>query len=512
VVRRLLVRGRWVVADPAGAPGAAVADGAVLVEGERVAAVGTFAELATRAPGAEVVGDGSGLVIPGLVNTHHHGRGLTSFQLGLEDDYLEPWLAGWRALKPLDAYVDTVYSAMRLIQSGVTTVLHSGVARDMARYVEDTAAHLRAYDEVGMRVSYGVHVLDQHFFTHQDDGEFLAALPADLSGEIEALSAELAAPTADDFAALLTAQAARYADHPRIKLLASPIGPDWCSDGLLRRVADCVGEVGGGIHMHCLESPFQRAWALDGPGGGAVQRLHGLGLLGPAVSLGHAVWLTREQAALCADSGTSVCHNASSNLRLRVGVMPLGELVDAGVNVAIGTDGITLDDDEDMLRELRLVAKLHGLPRGLERAWRPSADDVLGMATANGGRPTLWGDAIGRLTPGALADVVLVDAERMRGVYADPATRPVDLLLARGQRRHVDTVVIGGRVVYRGGGFTGLDTGVIAARLRELAEAELDPLGARWAAAMRRIQPHVEAYYAARPPLSLQSSYVVNSP
>ena len=145
-------------------------------------------------------------------------------------------------------------------------------------------------------------------------------------------------------------------------------------------------------------------------------------MLGPDVSLGHAVWLKDRDMEICAETGTSVCHNASSNLRLRVGILPAARMLEKGVNVSIGMDGTTLNDDEDMLQELRLVSKLHRAPRGLEYTACPTPFDVLTMGTVNGARSVTMESEIGKLEPGRKADVVLIDDAFARP-YLDPRMR-----------------------------------------------------------------------------------------
>lgn len=489
-----LIRGRRLIADPAAEEGA-IADGAVAVDGERITFVGTYEEAQAHAPGAETIGDGTGLLIPGLVNTHHHGRGISAFQLGVVDDRLEPWLLDWRGMKPLDAYLDTVYSATKLISTGVTTIIHSGVARDLGRYGEDARAHLRAYEDAGLRVSYALQTLDRRSFTEEADERFLARLPAKVRRQIEEAVAEMEPPRTDDFESLLEQLFETYDGHPRLKIMITPVGPNWCTDELLLRCAEMARSANSGLHLHCLESPFQQFPYTHEEHGGPVERLEALGLLGEEVSLAHGVWLSPLQTAKCAHHGTTICHNPSSNLRLRNGIMPLGDYLDAGVNVSLGTDGITLGDDEDMLAEMRLAANLHRASKGVEPAWVPSSADVLRMATVNAGRPSLWGNEIGRLAVGGLADAVLLDYDAIAGVYMEDGTDPLDALLYRAQKRHVRTVVIGGRTVYRDGAFTSIDESDTLARLREVAAQELEPRLKRWQAAMEAVRPYVVRRY-----------------
>ena len=136
----ILLRGRHVVSDPAALPdGGIIDDGGVLVSGRTIEAVGSFGELSRAHPDAEVIGSGSHLVIPGLVNAHDHGRGLAGNRLGVRDGYLEPWLFEYWRQHPLDCYLDTLYSVIRQLRSGVTTVLHLGYTRPM----DQSGAHAR---------------------------------------------------------------------------------------------------------------------------------------------------------------------------------------------------------------------------------------------------------------------------------------------------------------------------------------------------------------------------------
>ena len=107
-------------------------------------------------------------MIPGLVNTHHHG-GLTSLQLGFTDGYLEAWIPDIWQMKVVDAYLDTLWADMRNIRSGVTTLLHAAYGRDWSNYEGETRAKLRGHADSGIRAGYAVHALDQHTFVYQDD-------------------------------------------------------------------------------------------------------------------------------------------------------------------------------------------------------------------------------------------------------------------------------------------------------------------------------------------------------
>ena len=507
-----LVRGRQVITDATGLPSKGLVEaGAVAVEGDTIAAVGAYADLKQRYPQAEEIGSERHVVIPGLINTHHHGWGLTSLQLGFTDDYLESWITDIWQMKLVDAYLDTLWADIRNIRSGVTTLLHAAYGRDWSNYVGETRAKLRAHADSGIRVGYAVHTLDQNLFVYQANDDFLAALPRDLAERIRAVLGEMNIATSDDFFDLTASLREEYADHPRIRIMMCPVAPQWCSDDLLRKIREQASEHGMAVHLHCLESPYQRAFGLRSYGKTTVEHLHDLGFLGPGVSLGHAVWLTERDMDICAATGTSVCHNASSNLRLRNGILPAARMLEKGVNVSIGMDGTTINDDEDMLAELRLVAKLHRLPRGLEYTPCPTSFDVLGMATANGARSLAMESSLGKLEAGRKADIVLIDPDGFTKPYLDPRVHVVDALLYRARGMDVDTVLVDGEVVLRDKVFVKLDENELLRELTASAEAAPAPLTQRWVDVLRELRPHVVRFYERWETPAYQPCYTVNS-
>jgi 5-methylthioadenosine/S-adenosylhomocysteine deaminase len=400
---------------------------------------------------------------------------------------------------------------MRHLRSGVTTLLHAAHGRDWSSYEGETRAKLRAHADSGIRAAYAVHSLDQHVFVYQDDEKFLRTLPGDLGPRLQAILSEMGLPRAEDFFDLVARLQDEYAGHERVTIMLCPIAPQWCSDGLLTGIRERASDLGLAIHLHCLESPYQREFGRRSYGESTVQHLERLGFLGPDVSFGHAVWLTEREMEICAATGTSVCHNASSNLRLRVGILPAARLLEKGVNVSIGMDGTTLNDDEDMLQELRLVAKLHRLPRWLEYTRCPSSFDVLTMGTVNGARSLAMADSIGKLEPGYNADVVLIDTDGFTRPYLDPSVHIVDAVLYRARGMDVETVIVNGEVVLRDREFVKLDENAILAELVASAEAEPSPLARRWTLALQELKPHVVRFYEHWEQPAYEPYYTVNS-
>lgn len=493
---RTLLRGRYVVTDPSLLPDAGlIEDGGVLVAGDTVEAVGPFAALAAVHPDAVVIGSDRHMVMPGLVNAHHHGRGLASVRLGVLDDTLERWMLDWFAQAPLDVYLDTLYANLRLIRSGVTTVIHSGYARVPGRLEAETRAAIAAYADAGLRVGYAVGFEDRLSPVHDDGGRFLASLPDGLAARARAAFAPASMGEVEDYFALMDHLCEDYGDDALVTFLYSPSWPIWCSDEFLARTAMAARKNGLGVHTHALESPLERAWIERRHGESVVVRLHNLGLLGPRTSLAHGTWMSEDDIALCAATGTSVCHNASSNLRLHNGIAPVARMLAAGIAVGIGMDSYALNGDDDLWQEMRLVAALHRQPAGAPFAPYPTAADVLRMATVGGARASTIKLGLGTLLAGSAADAVLLDFDGLSRPYLDPRVPPIDALIALARPRHVETVMIAGRVVLEQGQFRGIDEAGVEEQLASIAARGFDPGQKDFAALMDDLKPHIARYY-----------------
>jgi len=492
-----LVRGRWVISDPAQLPdGGIIANGAVAIEGELISDVGPYETLKARFPDAEEIGSEAHIVIPGLVNAHDHGRGIQAPRLGVTDDYLEPWLLDfWRA-HPLDTHLDTLYCAIQQLKSGITTVLHSGYLRDWSRPEQEADDVILGYDESGIRLSFAPFAMDQNTFVYQDDDSFLASLPDDIADNIRGALDNLDPRTGYDWADHTCQLVDRYSNHPRIRILFGPTGPEWCSRPLLEKAANLAKEMDVGIHAHCLESPLQRDYFQRTFGQSGVAYLRDCGLLGAKTSLAHCAWFSDEDISICAETGTSICHNVSSNLRLRNGIAPVARMLELGVTVGIGMDSFSLNSDDDILREMRLVENIHHMPRGgVAYEYCPSGSDVFRMATLGGATASTFDSEIGALLTGRQADAVLIDYNALSKPYLDPRVAPHDAILRLANASHVDTVMVAGEVLVAGGVFQRQDEELIAQKLAELAAQQPAPHVQRFFEAIGPARPYVAAFF-----------------
>jgi cytosine/adenosine deaminase-related metal-dependent hydrolase len=165
--------------------------------------------------------------------------------------------------------------------------------------------------------------------------------------------------------------------------------------------------------------------------------------------------MTPDDLALLAERGACLCHNCSSNLRLKSGTLDLNAVLASGVPCALGIDEAGINDDRDMLQEMRMALTLHRPPG--HDAPAPDAAQILRMATEHGAATTPFSAQIGRLVPGALADVVLLDWQAVTQPWQDPSMALTDVLVRRARPNAVKTVIIGGETVYHQGRFTRLD-------------------------------------------------------
>ena len=491
-----LVRGRYVVRRAGSDSSDVIEDGAVFQHDGEILDVGRYPDLMSRHTPDEEIGSADFVVIPGLINAHHH-VGLTPFQLGVLDHPLETWAVARMANRDVDPYLDTLYCAIQMIESGITTVMHNhGLARLPAEDGLYAASEqiLRAYDESGMRVAFSLSHRDQNGLVYEEDERFLEALPADLRKEamdhLEARSISI-----EEYLSLC-AELLEGKSSDRARIFISPHNVHTCSDTLLREIADFAARQDTGVHIHLQETVYQKMYGTRNWGKTPLAHLDDLGFLGPAVSCAHGVWVTDSDMDVLAATGTMICHNPSSNLRLKSGIAPLNRMLSKGVTVALGIDEAGINDDNDILQEMRLAHKLHRVP-GVGNS-SPTSHQVLHMATVSGASATFFGDRVGALEPGKRADMVLVSLDRITEPYLDSETDIVDALVYRGKESDVDTVIVEGQVLVRNGRFTRLDKDDVIARLKESLNVPLSPGELRRAELGRRLLPHAQRFFEAR--------------
>lgn len=487
-----LIKGRWVITD---AESPALVDGAVLVEHDRICATGPFADLAAAHPDAAVIGSDNHAVLPGLINAHHHHGGVTGIQHGVPDMLLESWIRALDAGRAGDTRLDILLTAARLLKSGVTSVVDMASGGGTPEAWRDTmATSLDAYGETGIRVAFAPGTYDQGRFgvgPGDCDEQFLKSLPADLA---KALASEIPGPDdirPADYLAIMDELGDRVAGEDRLSLWYGPPGVPWITDAFYRDIAEAARRRDAGLQTHVSESYYEGLMGPKFHGAPMMRHLHDLGVSGPNVSIAHGVWITDDEMALMAETGTAVSHNPSSNLRLRAGIAPLNAYLAAGVTTGLGLDNTAIGDDDDMFAEMRLALRLGRAPTYHEPA--PANADILGLATTGGARLMRRDHELGRLAQGYLADMVLVRLDRICWPWVAPEADPRDLILLRARAGDVDKVLIAGEVVLDEGQPTRFDLDAVGREVADRMAATAYPDDA--ARLAEALIPHIEAWY-----------------
>lgn len=473
-----------------------ITDGAVYQQDGEIIEVGTYDDLKSKYTPDEVIGAGDQVVMPGLINDHHH-VGLTPFQLGNPDLSLETWIAARMSTRDVDTYLDAIYGAMDMIQHGVTGVLHMWSPRALlpGLSVKDMAIKaLTAYKDIGMRAAFSYGMRDQNRLVYQDDETFLATLPDSLADRLRP-QLHAARLNLDEYQVMFKELSETYAGDNLIKLFISPSNVQWCSDDLLMATKEMTKQYNTGIHIHLQESIYQRMYGMRTWGKTPLAHLYDLGFLGPEITCGHSVWLSDSDTDILQETGTIVCHNASSNLRLKSGIAPVNKLFKKGVTVAMGIDEAGINDDKDMFQEMRLAQKLHRVP-GVSSPV-PTSHQVLRMATINSAKAITLADKVGSLEAGKRADLIMVDTKRMTEPYLDAGTNIVDAVLHRARGVDVDTSIIDGVVVMRGREFTRVSREDIFGQIADQLGADLKPHEIARKKLSQEFTPYVEQFYDA---------------
>lgn len=401
-------------------------------------------------------------IVPGMVNAHCHSQ--ENWFRGMWDNLpLEPWmLFSYPTLaappqSPEEIYVRTLLGGIEMLRSGATCVVD--FLYELQGFTEETlAAVVRAYRDLGLRAVLALAVADRayHETVVLDEG----LVGRDLIARLE----QERPPMWDEWEPFLRRAVERFhRPEEGISIAPAPSGPQRCTDELLRGSAALAEELGLVVHIHVLETRMQAVSGQRMYGRTLVEHLDTIGFLGPRVSFEHGIWLTEHDIELVRDRGVTIVHNPVSNMKLGSGICPVPTLLAEHVEVALGTDGMSSNDGNDMFATLKAAALLHKLWE-LDYAEWPGAAAAWAMATTGGARAA--GDAgLGRIDAGARADLVLLDLE---SIVFTPLNHPLQQLALGSTTLAVDSVLVGGRWSMRDRRVLGVDEPQVLAEGRRL--------------------------------------------
>jgi cytosine/adenosine deaminase-related metal-dependent hydrolase len=430
-------------------------------------------------------------VLPAFVNAHDHARAPTS-SFGALGMPLESWILRSTLGTPVDPYLTAASAIARSAKAGCAAMMvHYTRPSGTMPLVEEAKAIARAASEVGIRIAFALAVRDQNPIVYGDSEPVLSSLSVDDRKTIEELFVR--APMSPKAYIELTDAIASAISGPKIDVQLGPAGVQWCSKPLLEAVAENSAQTGRRIHMHLLETVYQRAWADKNFPDGIVRYLRDIGLLSERLTLAHCIHARPDELEMIAASGARIVTNFSSNMHLRSGLAPIAAAHRCGCAIAVGVDGLALDEDDDVLREMRLVQMMHG-GLGFRRTW--TCAEFFGLAVRNG-RSATGAPGTGELATGAPADFVTIDLDRLDRDQIMPVD-PLALLFARGNASLLRDVVVDGRVIVSEGRCTGVDLPAIEKELRGIYRANVKQLS-HFQRAWQPLSASLENSFAAEP-------------
>lgn len=413
-------------------------DGAVVVEGNRIIDVDKSHRIEKKHRGDVVIDARGKAVIPGLIDLHIH----TALLRGVCDDiplvpYVEKFWAPYTgALRPSETYAAALLSYTEAVKSGTTCV--NDIYRHMIKCAE-------AAEKVGIRAVLASEATEEKSFareTLRDNERLIIEKEGAADGRIR-----------------------------------TSVGIDWfptSSIEFLEKAVDLADKYGVGIHAHTNESIVEVEMCKKRHGKAPIELAYDLGLLRPKFVGAHCVWLSNREIKMLKETKASVSHNPTSNAKLGSGVAPIPELLKAGVNVGLGHDDTTCNNNADMFEAMKLASLLQRASR-LD-AGIMTAGQVLEMATVNGARALGLGEEIGSIESGKKADLVLVNLKSVRLTPLILRRYPnlLSHLVYSAHGDDVDTVIVDGKVVMKNRALINVDEAEVLERAQKACDDLLD--------------------------------------
>ncbi len=419
--------------------------GGLFVRDNVIQAVGASAELPQEAE--RIIEAGGMVVLPGLVNTHHHlYQTLTRALPPVTDAKLFDWLSTlyhvWAELTSEAVYTSALVGLAELALSGCTTTTDHLYLFPNDSTLDD---EIRAARQLGVRF--------QPCRGSMSLGKSKGGLPPDRVVQSE-----------EEIVADCERVVNAYHDpdpYAMCRIVIAPCSPFSVTGAEMRQAATWARERGLMLHTHLAETLDEERFCLEKFGCRPLAYMERLGWLGNDVWYAHAVHLNQEEVALLAETGTGVAHCPTSNMRLGSGIAPIKEMLEAGVKVGLAVDGSASNDSSHLLAEARMAMLLQRVAKGAEAL---SAPQTLEMATL-GGAAVLGRHDIGSLAPGKAADFIALDLNRLE--YAGAHDGLSALLFCT--PLNVDLSVINGQVVIENGRLIDFDLERTVARQQEIA-------------------------------------------
>ena len=425
---------------------------------------------------AEVIDCSTKLVMPGLVNSHHHMcQTLQRNIRAVQSAELFDWLVGlypiWAHIDEAVVRVSTTLACAELLLTGCTTTSDHHYVHPRGVSVDLIETQLRAAEAIGMR-----------FLATRGSmsvGKSGGGLPPDSvvqdDDTILAASERLIKRHHDDDPFALR------------RVALAPCSPFSISSALMKRTAELTRAHGVRLHTHLAETRDEERYCLEHYGCRPLELMARVDWLGDDVWYAHGIFFDDDELARMADTGTGVAHCPSSNMRLGSGFCRVHEMRERGVPVGLAVDGSASNDASNMIGELRSCLLLNRVRRCAQHEHHAVAagaagsddntlpmidpDTVLELATRGSARLLGW-DTVGSLEKGKAADIAIVEMNRLD--YAGATNDPLAAIMFCGASQRVDTTIVGGRIVVRGGKLLTVDEQALIDEANALSKAMLE--------------------------------------
>ncbi len=409
----------------------------LLIDGNRIAKI---AERIDPPQGARVIDASKCVVIPGLVNTHHHFyQTLTRNLPAVQDAKLFDWLVYlyevWKHVDQDAIYWSTVLATAELLKTGCTTATDHHYLYPKGVTADIMATQFSGAEATGIRFSP---TRGSMSLSKKDGG-----LPPDsvVQEEKEIL--------ADSERVIKSFHDSSELSMKKIAL--APCSPFSVSEASMKETAALARQYGVLLHTHLAETLDENEYCLQTSGRRPLKLMEDCDFVGPDVFFAHGIHFNDEELETLAETGCHIAHCPTSNMRLGSGICRVSEMKELGINVGLGVDGSASNDTSDMLGEVRNALLLQRVTKGADAL---TGRDVFRMGTENGAK-LLNFEKVGKLKEGWAADVALFDVHKLE--YAGSLSDPLGALIFSGYNHGTAYTIVNGKVVVEEGRLVGVD-------------------------------------------------------
>ncbi|NMC80934.1 MAG: amidohydrolase family protein, partial [Chloroflexi bacterium] len=407
------------------------------------------------------------IVMPGLVNAHSHSQSAFTKLAGTGDRtnvITALWYGYAHGLNrtPRDIYVGTLLHAIQLLKTGCTCVIDQFRFQGLPE-IDEIEQTVNAYQQAGMRARVA---FDMH-----DRGGNKTILPSNIGNIPESAIQMMQSRTMtfDDQVRVFRQAADTWNRKQEGRVQVVPTSPvaTSCTDRLLQTIAGLAEEYDTATTCHLLEHPKDRKTAISLWGKPEIEHLAEIGFLGKRLCVAHVIWVEDQEIDILAKHQTSVVHNPELNMRLGGGRAPIREMMNAGVNVALGADSST---SQNLFEVMKITALIHRLGKPAPADWL-YADEIIRMATIQGARDLCVDDVVGSIENGKDADLVFLN---QNSPWLTPLNDLPSRLVYFENGFAVDIVMVKGKVVVKGGKIQTFDEDSVIEEARVLGAALLE--------------------------------------